>query len=99
MLQYVHLVSNVMYMYMLPPFDVGYIYLLDVNKYIHLVSGGIHSTFPEILLWSTTEQVTGNYRYKNILFLFLLYKRNVLNVHVADGFNELFLTCGFMVIT
>ena len=25
-----------------------------------LVSGGIHSIFPEILLWSATEQVTGN---------------------------------------
>ena len=24
----------------------------------HLVSGGIHSTFPEILIWSATEQVT-----------------------------------------
>ena len=41
-------------------FDVGIIYLLDVNKCTHLVSGGIHSTFLEILLWSATEQVTGN---------------------------------------
>ena len=49
-----------MYMYMLLPFDVGIIYLLDVNKCTHLVSGGSHCTFPEILLWSATEQVTGN---------------------------------------
>ena len=49
-----------MYMYMLLPFDVGIIYLLDVNKCIHLLSGGTHSTFLEILLWSATEQVTGN---------------------------------------
>ena len=28
---------------MLLPFDVGIIYLLDVNKCTHLVSGGIHS--------------------------------------------------------
>ena len=45
---------------MLLPFDVEFIYLLDVNQCIHLVSGGIHSTFPEILVWSATEQVTGN---------------------------------------
>ena len=49
-----------MYIYILLPFDVGIIFFLDVNKCIHLVSGGIHSTFPEILLWSATEQVTGN---------------------------------------
>ena len=63
LLQYVHLVSNVSLsciFYMLLPLDVGIIYLLDVNKCIHLVSGGIHSTFLEILLWSDTEQVTGN---------------------------------------
>ena len=47
------------YFIMLLPFDVGIIYLLDVNKCTHLVSGGIHSNFPEILLWSVTEQVTG----------------------------------------
>ena len=46
--------------YMLPPFDVGIIYLLEVNTCTHLVSGGIQSTFLEILLWSATEQVTGN---------------------------------------
>ena len=45
---------------MLLSFDVGIIYLLDVNECMHLVSGEIHSTFPEILLWSTTEQTTGN---------------------------------------
>ena len=45
---------------MLLPFDVGIIYLLDVKKCTHLVSGEIHSTFLEILLWSATEQVTGN---------------------------------------
>ena len=45
---------------LLLPFDVGIIYLLDLNKCTHLVSGGIHSTFLEILLWSATEQVTGN---------------------------------------
>ena len=44
---------------MLLPFDVGIIYLLDVNKCTHLVTGGIHSTFLEILLLSATEQVTG----------------------------------------
>ena len=63
LLQYVHLVSNVSLsciFYMLLPFDIGIIYLLDVNKCSHLISGGIHSTFPEILLWSATEQVTGN---------------------------------------
>ena len=63
LLQYVHLVSNVSLsciFYMLLPFDVGIIYFLDVNKCTHLVSGGIHSTFPEILLCSATEQVTGN---------------------------------------
>ena len=47
-------------LYMLLPFDVGINYLLDLNKCTHLVSGGIHSTFLEILLWSATEQVTGN---------------------------------------
>ena len=63
LLQYVQLVSNVSLsciLYMLLPFDVGIIYLLDVNKCIHLVSGGIHSTLLEILLWSAIEQVTGN---------------------------------------
>ena len=63
LLQYVQLVSNVSLsciLYMLLPFDVGIIYLLDVNKCKHLVSGGIHSTFLEILLWSATEQVTRN---------------------------------------
>ena len=54
---------------MLPPFDEGIIYMLDVNKCTQLVSGGIHSTFLEILLWSAIEQVTGNYRYKNILLI------------------------------
>ena len=49
-----------MYIYMLLPFDVRIIYLLDVYKCTHLVSGGTHSTFPEILLWSATEQVAGN---------------------------------------
>ena len=49
-----------MYIYMLLPFDVRIIYLLDVNECTHLVIIGAHSTFPEILLWSTTEQVTGN---------------------------------------
>ena len=44
---------------MLLPFDVEIIYLLDVNKCTHLVSGGI-LTFLEILLWSATEQATGN---------------------------------------
>ena len=37
------------------PFDVGIVYFLDVNKCTHLVSGGIHSAFFEILLWSATE--------------------------------------------
>ena len=63
MLQYVHLVSNVYLaciVYILLPFDVGIIYLPDVNKCTHLVSGEIHSTFPEILLWTATEHVTGN---------------------------------------
>ena len=49
-----------MYIYMLLPFDVGIIYLLDVNKCTHLVSGEIHRTFPEILIWSATEHVTVN---------------------------------------
>ena len=49
-----------MYIYLLLPFDVGCIYFLDMNKCTHLVSGGIHSTFPDMLLWSATEQVTGN---------------------------------------
>ena len=49
-----------MYIYMLLPFDVGIIYLLDVNKCTHLVSGGINSTFPEIFLWSATAHVNGN---------------------------------------
>ena len=60
-----------MYIYMLLPFDVGITYLLDVNKRTHLLCGGTHSTFPEILLWCATGQVTGNKRYKNILFLLL----------------------------
>ena len=63
LLQYVQLVSNVSLsciLYMLLPFVVGIIYLLDVNKCTHLASGGIHSTFLEILLWSATEQVNGN---------------------------------------
>ena len=63
LLQYVQLVSNVSLsciLYMLLPFDVGIIYLLDVNTCTHFVSGGIHSTFLEILLWSATEHVTGN---------------------------------------
>ena len=34
----------VMYMYMLLPFDVEIIYLLDVNKCIHLVGSGTYST-------------------------------------------------------
>ena len=42
------------------PFDIGIFYLLDVNEYTHLVNGGIHSTFLEILLWSATVLVTGN---------------------------------------
>ena len=46
-----------MYIYMLLPFDVGIIYLLDVNKCIHLVSGGIHSTFPEILLGALLSRI------------------------------------------
>ena len=53
LLQHVHLVSNVSLsciFYMLLPYDVGIIYSLDGNKCTHLVSGGIHSTFPEILL-------------------------------------------------
>ena len=50
---------------MLLPFDVGIIYLLDVNKYTHLVCGEIHSTFPEILLWSATEQVNSQ-RFKHL---------------------------------
>ena len=33
---------------MLLLFDEGIINSLDVNKFTHLVSGGIHSTFPEI---------------------------------------------------
>ena len=47
-------------MYILLPFDVGIIYLKDVNECMHLACGEIHSPFPEILLWSATEQVTGN---------------------------------------
>ena len=80
MLQYVQLVSNVSLsciLYMFLPFDVGIIYLLDVNKCTHLLSSGIHSTFIEILLWSATEQVTGNYRYKNILLLYYIYCKYV----------------------
>ena len=61
-----------MYIYMLLPFDVGFIYLLDVNKCKHLVSGGIHSTFLEILLWSATAQATGNKCSKNISLSLLL---------------------------
>ena len=49
-----------MYIYMLLPFNVRIIYLLDVNTCIHLISGGTHNTLPEILLWSATAQVTGN---------------------------------------
>ena len=49
-----------MYNYTLLPFDVGIIYFLDVNKCTHLVSGGTHSTFHEILLSSATELVTEN---------------------------------------
>ena len=45
---------------MLLPFDVGIVHLLEVIKCTHLLGGGIHSTFFEILLWSATEQVTGN---------------------------------------
>ena len=45
---------------MLLPFDVGMIYLLDVNKRTHLACGEIHSTFLKMLLWNATEQVTGN---------------------------------------
>ena len=61
MLQYVHLVSIVMchchvYLYVVT-FSFRN-YLLSICT--HLVSGGTHSTFPEILLWSATDQVTGN---------------------------------------
>ena len=57
-----------MYINVLLPFDVGIIYLLDVGiiylldvkQMYALVSGKIHSTFPEILLCSATEQVTGH---------------------------------------
>ena len=45
---------------MLLTFDIGIMYLLDVNKCTHLVSGEIHSTFPEILQYCDTEQVTGS---------------------------------------
>ena len=61
LLQYVQLVSNVSLsciLYMLLPFDVGIIYLLDVNKCTHLVSGGIHSTFLEILLLSKLLEIS-----------------------------------------
>ena len=44
LLQYVQLVSNV---------SLSCIFYM-------LVSGGIHSTFLEVLLWSATEQATGN---------------------------------------
>ena len=61
LLQNVNYVSN-MYLscilYMLLPLDVGIIYLLDVNKCTHLVSGGIHSIFPEILLWSRLLEIS-----------------------------------------
>ena len=69
LLQYVQLASNVSLsciFYMLLPFDVGIIYLLYVNICTHLVCGGIHSTFFEILPWSATEQVTGNIVYDSM---------------------------------
>ena len=53
---------------MLLPFDVGMIYFLDVNKCTHLVSGGTHSTFLKILLWSATEQL-GYWKYLIIIIL------------------------------
>ena len=43
MLQYVHYVNNVSLsciIILLLPFDIGILYLLDVNNCIHLVSGG-----------------------------------------------------------
>ena len=66
---------------MLLLFDVGIIYLLDVNTCAHVVNGGIHSIFLEILLWSATEQVTENYLHKiyyyyyycPLLSFFLIY--------------------------
>ena len=33
-----------MYNYILLPYDLDIIYLIDVNKCIHLVSGGTHGT-------------------------------------------------------
>ena len=43
---FIMLVMCLLYTYMLIPFE-GIIYFLDVNKCIHLVSGGTHSTFLE----------------------------------------------------
>ena len=57
---FIMLVMCTSHVYMCLLFDVGFIYFLDVNKCTHSVSGGIHITFPEILLWSATEQLTGN---------------------------------------
>ena len=74
LLQYVQLVSNVSLSCIFIccyRFDVRIIYLLDVNKCIHLVVGEIHSTFLEILLWSATEQVTGNLCYKNYCIIII----------------------------
>ena len=74
MLQYVHLVSNVSLsciFYMLLPFDVGIIYLLDVNKCTHLVSGEIHSNFPEICYGALQSRLQEISAIKNILLLLL----------------------------
>ena len=57
-------------LYMLLPFDVGIIYLLDVNKCTHLVSGGIHSTFLEILLWSRLLEISAK---KYIIIMFVMF--------------------------
>ena len=75
MLQYVQFVSNVSLsciLYMLLPFDVGIIYLLDVNKCTHLVSGGTHSTFPEILLRTATITAIKIMYYYYIIVSFII---------------------------
>ena len=62
---------------MLLPFDVRIIYLLDVNKCTPLVSGGIHSNFLEILLWSATAQDTGAIKYLIIIIMYVMIEANI----------------------
>ena len=58
-----------MYKYKLLPFDVGMIYVLDVNKCIHLVSGGTLSNSLGLFYGALLCRLLKLALYKGILFL------------------------------